>query len=77
MFDDLRDEPSPDASYGEAAGLNKVPALTPSPPPAAAAQSRFLGMTPPQRLIIAVLMMLSACVLGTMCLLVTGRIGAF
>jgi hypothetical protein len=76
MFDDLRDEANTDASYGDAAGLRKVAGSdTPMAPPASRGQ--FLGMTAPQRLIIAVLMMISVCVLGTMCLLVTGRIGGF
>lgn len=34
----------------------------------------FLGMTAPQRMVIAVLLLLMTCVLGSFCLLVTGRI---
>ena len=35
----------------------------------------FLGMTSFQRFIIAVMFMVAVCILGTMCLLLTGRIG--
>jgi len=34
-------------------------------------------MTPIQRFIIAVLMMVMVCVLGAMCLLITGKIGFY
>ena len=37
--------------------------------------SRLLGMTPQQRFILSVLVLLSVCALGSMCLLITGRIG--
>jgi len=46
--------------------------LEPAAPPTG---GLFLGMSAPQRLIIAVLLMLAVCILGTMCLPVTGRIG--
>ena len=35
----------------------------------------LLGMTPRQRFILSVLVLLSVCALGSMCLLITGRIG--
>jgi hypothetical protein len=35
----------------------------------------FLGMTSFQRFVIAVMFMIAVCILGTMCLLLTGRIG--
>ena len=35
----------------------------------------FLGMTSFQRFIIAFMVMIAVCILGTMCLLLTGRIG--
>ncbi len=37
-------------------------------------QRHFLGMTAPQRLVIAVMFLLMTCMLGAFCLLVTGRI---
>jgi hypothetical protein len=38
-------------------------------------RGKFLGMTSFQRFIIAVMLMIAVCMLGTMCLLITGRIG--
>ena len=37
--------------------------------------SKLLGMTAMQRFIIAVMLMVTVCTLGTMCLLLTGKIG--
>ena len=37
--------------------------------------TKLLGMTPIQRFIIAVMLMIAVCTLGAMCLLLTGRIG--
>ena len=36
---------------------------------------KFLGMTSFQRFIIALMLMITACILGTMCLLLAGKIG--
>ncbi len=36
---------------------------------------KILGMTPIQRFIIAVMLMIAVCALGTMCLLLTNKIG--
>ncbi len=76
MFDSLRDQDSsnlpPVSSAGVASSYSRGVET-----PRASGKSRFMGMTPGQRLLIAVLLMLSVCIVGTMCLLVTGRIGAF
>jgi hypothetical protein len=76
MFDNLRDPANTNPTPDETAGIHEVP-LSYVPPPNESSQRRFLCMTAPQRLIVAVLMMISACVLGAMCLLVTGRISPF
>jgi hypothetical protein len=39
------------------------------------ADSKLLGMTAMQRFIIATMLMIAVCTLGTMCLLLTGKIG--
>ncbi|MEW6179481.1 MAG: hypothetical protein AB1522_06090 [Chloroflexota bacterium] len=39
-----------------------------------AARRTFLGMTAPQRFVIAVLLLLMTCVLGVLCLVLTGRV---
>jgi hypothetical protein len=74
MFDSLRDQASGDPTLNAESTIDGDPGpeLSPAYPPTG---GRFRGMTAPQRLIIAVLLMLAVCILGTMCLLVTGRIG--
>jgi hypothetical protein len=37
-------------------------------------QQHFLGMTPPQRFIIAVMLLMMTCILGMFCLLVTEKV---
>jgi hypothetical protein len=67
MFDDFRDPtdapPTSDPDSAMSANRGRSPGL--------------LGMTALQRLIIALLLFLAVCILGTMCLLATQRIGAF
>lgn len=70
MLDDLRDEFS--TSFEE----------TPTVPPFAATprpkrNRPFLGMTAFQRFVLAFLLMLVTCLLGTMVLVVTGKFGLF
>ena len=74
MFDSLREQTSGDPTTNPESGMGAGPGieLAPAAPPTG---GLFLGMSAPQRLIIAVLLMLAVCILGTMCLLVTGRIG--
>ncbi len=74
MFDSLRDQSNNDSAQHEADSLSGDPGFdTPSAP--SLAGSSLLGMTAAQRLIIAVMLLVSVCVLGTLCLLITGRIG--
>jgi hypothetical protein len=40
-------------------------------------EGRFLGMTAPQRLIIAIMLMFAVCSLGAMCLLITGKFALY
>jgi len=67
MLDDLRDdadfveEDQLDYEYQEATG-------------GAAANTQFLGMTPEQRLVIAVLILMMVCILGSFFLLITGSV---
>lgn len=66
MLDDFRDP------------MDTTSASQPDVPPASGGRpSGFMGMTALQRLIIALLLLIAVCVLGTMCLLATQRIGAF
>jgi hypothetical protein len=69
MFDNLRDDSSstfnevPEAKYQPAAGYGR------------SSSRKFLGMTSIQRFVISVLLMFTVCILGTMVLLVFGKIG--
>lgn len=76
MFDSLRDQGNASAPHGDTAGIGNQRAFDRGAPRDPARRKLF-GLTALQRLIVAALLMISVCVLGTMCLLVTGRIGAF
>lgn len=68
MFDNLRDDSSSpfseenEAKYQPAAGYTDR-----------SSSKRFLGMTSMQRFVIAVLLMMTVCVLGSMTLFVLGK----
>ena len=76
MFDNLRDDASSslyeddDNALPEEDTFASVPVTSKRK-----ASGKFLGMTSMQRFIIAVMLMIVVCTLGTMCLLITGRIG--
>jgi hypothetical protein len=72
MFDNLRDEAH---SFDEEQTKFQRASTTTTSGPIARRPSRFLGMTSIQRFVIAVLLMMAVCVLGLMCLFVTGKIG--
>jgi hypothetical protein len=44
------------------------------PPPLPRRTNRILGMTPPQRFLIAAMLLLMTCLLSTLCLLVTEKV---
>ena len=75
MLDNLRDDGSTRPFFEDEE--------EPAPPPEAAPArvrvqgTKFLGMTPIQRFVISVLIMMTVCVLGTMFLLVTEKIGIY
>lgn len=72
MFDDLRNEASKQYDE-EAQALYKPAANTIA---ASGGRSRkILGMTSIQRFIIVVMLMMTTCALGFLCLFLTGRIG--
>lgn len=72
MFDNLRDDAS--SSFYEEDTIPPDEALT-IPPPRRRTSGKLLGMTPVQRFIIATMLLVAVCVSGTMCLLLTNRIG--
>ena len=68
MFDDLRQQ-ADDTSFEEEekdsySYKDKAPKV----------KREFLGMTPPQRFVVAVMLLMMTCVLSAFCLLVTERI---
>jgi len=76
MFDNLRDDANSslyeddDNAFPEEDSFASVPVA-----PKRKANVKLLGMTPMQRFVIALMLMIAVCTLGTMCLLITGRIG--
>ncbi|MFH1183668.1 MAG: hypothetical protein V1755_01335 [Chloroflexota bacterium] len=76
MFDNLRDSEKDQRSFEEAMGLGPTSSAVPEARRRRSSRG-LLGLSAGQRLVIALLLLLAVCVLGTMCLLVTGRISAF
>ena len=74
MFDNLREQANSTPFYEDEAQFQSATGVG-NAPPRSTAGGRFLGMTAPQRFAVAVMLMIIVCVLGTMVLLVTGRIG--
>ncbi|MGZ6316828.1 MAG: hypothetical protein ACXWNQ_06165 [Anaerolineales bacterium] len=74
MFDNLRDQANSTPFYEDETQFRESEGMSAPPPPAKPTNLRFMGMTPPQRFIVAVMFLISICVLGTMLLLLTGRI---
>lgn len=75
MFDNLREDASASPLYEDQAKFQ--PAAGTRFDPVMRRPTKFLGMTSFQRFFLAVLLLLAVCTLGSMCLLVTGRIGLF
>ena len=78
MFDNLRDDAA-NSFYEEDDSdlfLEEVEEVAPSITTSPRKKSgKLLGMTDIQRFIIAVMLLITVCTLGTMCLLLTGKIG--
>jgi hypothetical protein len=74
MLDNLRDDSSSKPFFEDEAQFQPA---DPGAIPAPARRGRFLGMTPVQRFVIAAMLMILVCVLGSMCLLVTGKMGIY
>ena len=76
MFDNLREQADSTPFYEDEAQFREAEGIS-VPPPGKPSGGRFLGMTPPQRFIVAVMFLISVCILGSMLLLLTGRITLF
>lgn len=44
------------------------------PPPLPPSTNRILGMTPPQRFVIAIMLLMMTCLISALCLLVTEKV---
>jgi hypothetical protein len=77
MFDNLRDDASPSYFDEEVTIPPEEYAASPPEAPKRKSSEVFLGMTAMQRFIIAIMLLVAVCTLGSMCLLLTGRIGLF
>jgi hypothetical protein len=72
MFDNLRDDAS-SSFYEEDTQSTDEEVYAAAPK--SKKSGKILGMTPVQRFILAVMLMIAVCTLGAMCLLLTGKIG--
>ena len=76
MFDNLRDDAVPSFYEEEDTVLPEEFEKKPiSKAPKRKTNGKFLGMTSMQRFIIAAMLLVAVCTLGSMCLLLTGKIG--
>ena len=67
MLDDLRDAEYVEEEDDDPEYVESVVEGTPQ-------SQQFLGMTPIQRFVIAILILMMVCILGSFCLLVTERV---
>ncbi len=75
MFDNLREDANSSPYFEDRAKLQ--PGAETSSDLIARKPRKFLGMTPVQRFIVTVMLLIVVCNLGLMFLLITGRIGLF
>ena len=73
MFDNLREQANAAPFYEDEAQFQSVE--EPASVAGIRGPSRFLGMSPVQRFIISMMLMIMVCTIGAMFLLVTGKIG--
>lgn len=74
MFDNLREQASSSPFYEEEAQFQQAAGAS-AAPPRRTSNGRLLGMTGPQRFFVAVMLMFTVCIVGTLVLLVTGKFG--
>lgn len=72
MLDDLRNSAA--SSYDDAEPIPETPEPAPVQKKKKKEDTRFLGLTAPQRFIVVLLLMMMTCLLGTFVLILTGRI---
>ncbi len=79
MFDNLREQANSTPFYEDEAQFEEAEGRRAAPPAgrASGGDGHFLGMTPMQRFVIALMLLITVCVLGSMFLLMTGRVSLF
>lgn len=79
MFDNLREQADSTPFYEDEAKFEEAEGLREAPRAGRASNGNghFLGMSPLQRFIIALMLLITVCVLGSMFLLMTGRVSLF
>ena len=75
MLDNLRDDSSSRPFFEDEAQFQ--PAEAPTFTEAPRRRGRFLGMSPVQRFVIAVMLMVLVCLAGALCSFATGKMGIF
>ncbi len=81
MFDNLREQPDSTPFYEEEDLFRDAEEVRPAAPPRrskpkqTSSNAGFLGMTPVQRFVLALMLFITVCVLGALLLVVTGRFG--
>jgi hypothetical protein len=80
MFDNLRDDSSfyeeePNDPYQEPAAQAQPTAVAAPRSRSRRRKARFMGMTAQQRFLLSVMLLITVCVIGTLAMMVTGRMG--
>ncbi len=73
MFDNLREQANSSPFNQEEAQFQPAASTIAAPP--RRSSPRLLGMTGPQRFLLSLMLLAAVCLLGTMCLLLSGKIG--
>ena len=77
MLDNLRDDDNSKPFFEDETDLASAKAAAAPEVRRSRSGGRFLGMTPVQRFIISVMLMMMVCILGAMVLLLTEKIGIY
>ncbi len=78
MFDNLREQANSASFYDDEAQFQEAEgAARPRAKRRNTSDGRFLGMTPAQRFFVAVMILMALCALGSMLLLITGKVSLF
>ena len=73
MFDGLRNDPSDSSGFEEPREFFPEDKPEKARPARRKSSKKLLGLTAPQRFVLATMMLIAVCTLGALCLLVFGR----